>query len=51
MIAASAVGLFVIPMLYVTFQTIRERSGERIRRLPRRGPLSPPPVQAQSGED
>jgi hydrophobe/amphiphile efflux-1 (HAE1) family protein len=26
MIAASAIGLFVIPMLYVTFQTIRERS-------------------------
>src|SRR5262245_21894126 len=25
-IAASAIGLFVIPMLYVTFQTIRERS-------------------------
>jgi len=26
MIAASAIGLFVIPMLYVTFQNIRERS-------------------------
>ncbi|HUC09025.1 MAG TPA: multidrug efflux RND transporter permease subunit [Stellaceae bacterium] len=37
MIAASAVGLFVIPMLYVTFQTIRERSGGWFRRLaPRR---------------
>jgi hydrophobe/amphiphile efflux-1 (HAE1) family protein len=33
MIAASAIGLFVIPMLYVTFQTIRERSGARVRRL------------------
>src|SRR5205823_5570342 len=33
MIAASAVGLFVIPMLYVTFQTIRERSGARFRRF------------------
>jgi hydrophobe/amphiphile efflux-1 (HAE1) family protein len=32
MIAASAVGLFVIPMLYVTFQTIRERSSNRFRR-------------------
>jgi len=32
MIAASAIGLFVIPMLYVTFQTIRERSGARLRR-------------------
>jgi Cu/Ag efflux pump CusA len=27
MIAASAVGIFVIPLLYVTFQTWRERSG------------------------
>src|SRR6266436_3150372 len=26
MIAASAVGIFVIPMLYVTFQSMRERS-------------------------
>jgi hydrophobe/amphiphile efflux-1 (HAE1) family protein len=32
MIAASAIGLFVIPMLYVTFQTIRERSSARFRR-------------------
>jgi len=38
MIAASAVGLFVIPMLYVTFQTIRERRSRRFRRIePRRG--------------
>ncbi len=37
MIAASAIGLFVIPMLYVTFQTIRERSGGWVRSLrPRR---------------
>ncbi len=37
MIAASAIGLFVIPMLYVTFQTLRERSGTWFRRLgPRR---------------
>ena len=37
MIAASAIGLFVIPMLYVTFQTLRERSSARFgarRRLP-----------------
>jgi len=27
MIAASAIGIFVIPMLYVTFQNLRERSG------------------------
>ncbi len=40
MIAASAIGLFVIPMLYVTFQSIRERSGARFPRLkPRRGPV------------
>jgi multidrug efflux pump subunit AcrB len=32
MIAASAIGIFVIPMLYVTFQTLRERSGARFRR-------------------
>jgi hydrophobe/amphiphile efflux-1 (HAE1) family protein len=37
MIAASAIGLFVIPMLYVTFQTLRERSGGWMHRLtPRR---------------
>ncbi|MBV9829481.1 MAG: multidrug efflux RND transporter permease subunit [Alphaproteobacteria bacterium] len=29
MIAASAIGLFVIPMLYVTFQTLRERTSAR----------------------
>jgi multidrug efflux pump subunit AcrB len=32
MIAASAVGLFVIPLLYVVFQTIRERSSALFRR-------------------
>jgi hypothetical protein len=38
MLAASAIGLFVIPMLYVTFQSIRERSSARFRRLrPRPG--------------
>ena len=36
MIAASAIGLFVIPMLYVTFQTIRERSSGWFRRRPPR---------------
>ncbi len=37
MIASSAVGLFVIPMLYVTFQAIREGSGNWVRRFsPRR---------------
>jgi len=47
MIAASAIGLFIIPMLYVTFQTIRERSSERFGRLrPRSGPLPSPPPRA-----
>jgi hydrophobic/amphiphilic exporter-1 (mainly G- bacteria), HAE1 family len=31
MIAASAIGLFVIPMLYVSFQRLRERTGRRFR--------------------
>ena len=30
MIAASAFGIFVIPMLYVVFQWLRERSGRRV---------------------
>jgi hydrophobe/amphiphile efflux-1 (HAE1) family protein len=38
MIAASAIGLFVIPMLYVTFQSLRERGSTRFRRIePRPG--------------
>jgi multidrug efflux pump subunit AcrB len=32
MIAASAIGIFVIPLLYVTFQSLRERSGTWVRR-------------------
>ena len=40
MIAASAIGLFVIPMLYVAFQTIRERSGARLRRATSRARLA-----------
>jgi multidrug efflux pump subunit AcrB len=32
MIAASAVGIFVIPMLYVTFQSVRERSSALFKR-------------------
>jgi hydrophobe/amphiphile efflux-1 (HAE1) family protein len=50
MIAASAIGLFVIPMLYVTFQSIRERSSARFRRLrPRPAPLPSPPPHAGEG--
>jgi hydrophobe/amphiphile efflux-1 (HAE1) family protein len=37
MIVASGIGLFIIPMLYVTFQTVRERSSERFRRMRARG--------------
>jgi hydrophobe/amphiphile efflux-1 (HAE1) family protein len=38
MIAASAIGLFVIPLLYVTFQTLRERTSARFGRAqPRLG--------------
>jgi hydrophobe/amphiphile efflux-1 (HAE1) family protein len=44
MIAASAIGLFVIPMLYVTFQTIRERSSA----LSRRHQSQPEPAPATS---
>ncbi len=36
MIASSGVGLFVIPMLYVTFQSLRERSSGYFRRGSRR---------------
>jgi hypothetical protein len=33
MIAASGIGLFVIPMLYVVFQSLREQSRPRVHRL------------------
>jgi hydrophobe/amphiphile efflux-1 (HAE1) family protein len=36
MIASSAVGLFIIPMLYVTFQSLRERSSALFRRRTQR---------------
>ena len=32
MLAASGVGIFIIPLLYVTFQTLRERTGAFFRR-------------------
>ena len=38
MIAASAIGIFVIPMLYVTFQSLREGNGWGFRRRPGRRP-------------
>ena len=50
MTAASAVGIFVIQVLGVTFQTIRERSSVRFRRLGARpGALPVSPLRA--GED
>jgi hydrophobe/amphiphile efflux-1 (HAE1) family protein len=37
MLAASSIGIFLVPMLYVTFQRLRERAKKRVRRrlLPR----------------
>lgn len=32
MIAATAIGIFLIPMLYVAWQTMRERAGALFRR-------------------
>ena len=45
MIAASGVGIFVIPMLYVTFQRLREW-GHRKAGRPSRGEGAPPPSHA-----
>ncbi len=40
MIAASAIGLFVIPMLYVTFQSLREHAGARFGRKDSSGAIA-----------
>jgi hydrophobe/amphiphile efflux-1 (HAE1) family protein len=32
MLAASSIGIFLVPMLYVTFQRLRERAKKRVRR-------------------
>jgi hydrophobe/amphiphile efflux-1 (HAE1) family protein len=42
MIFASSVGIFLIPMLYVTFQTMRERVKARFRRGRAREPVTTP---------
>jgi hydrophobe/amphiphile efflux-1 (HAE1) family protein len=42
MLAASAVGIFIIPMLYVVFQTVREAAK---RRLGMRAPKQPVPAE------
>jgi len=42
MIAASSIGIFLIPMLYVTFQTARERAKALLRRQPVREPVHTP---------
>ena len=34
MLAASSLGIFLIPMLYVTFQTLRERTKARFAKTP-----------------
>ncbi|UEM04800.1 multidrug efflux RND transporter permease subunit [Skermanella rosea] len=44
MIAASSLGLFVIPMLYVVIQSMREWTTRRVRGQPRR-PESPAPAE------
>jgi multidrug efflux pump subunit AcrB len=42
MLAASSIGIFLIPMLYVTFQTIREGAKARFRRQRVREPAHTP---------
>jgi multidrug efflux pump len=37
MLAASCLGIFVIPLLYVVFQTLRERTARRGARRPAAG--------------
>jgi Cu/Ag efflux pump CusA len=34
MIAAALIGIFLIPMLYVVFQTMREKAKAMVRRRP-----------------
>jgi hydrophobe/amphiphile efflux-1 (HAE1) family protein len=41
MLAASSIGIFLIPMLYVTFQTMRERTKARFRRERVAEPVTP----------
>jgi hydrophobe/amphiphile efflux-1 (HAE1) family protein len=38
MLAASFIGIFMIPMLYVVFQTMREKAKARFRTAPRQAP-------------
>jgi HAE1 family hydrophobic/amphiphilic exporter-1 len=42
MIGASAIGIFLIPMLYVVFQTMREWSKRRFGGMPAAPPAAPP---------
>ena len=46
MIGASLIGIFLIPMLYATFQGLRERTGARFSRRPHRQP----PAERQEGD-
>jgi HAE1 family hydrophobic/amphiphilic exporter-1 len=48
MIAAACVGIFVIPMLYVVFQWLRERSAPRKPADPKLIAVEPPPVPARA---
>jgi hypothetical protein len=50
MIAASFLGIFVIPILYVVFQSLRERiKGADRKREPGRFTTSPPTGEAAKG--
>ncbi|HEY0421368.1 MAG TPA: efflux RND transporter permease subunit, partial [Acetobacteraceae bacterium] len=41
MLAATTIGIFLIPMLYVTFQTMRERTHARFRRRTKKEEMAP----------
>jgi multidrug efflux pump subunit AcrB len=44
MLAASSIGIFLVPMLYVVFQTLRERLKARLGAAPPRESQTPAPV-------
>ena len=49
MIAASCIGIFLIPMLYVTFQSLREWTSRRLARKPTLSTTLAPPLGAPAG--
>ena len=50
MLAASSLGIFLIPMLYVTFQTLRERAKARFGQMPPPTPPTPTPLPRTSSD-